>query len=73
MKYKFLNKESVQVKAEYLGHEKNCFFHGKIVGCSSTEMPVIGRMWLVELTVMFDDYPFSVVTVPELAIVRPTL
>lgn len=42
---------------------------GKIVGCASTEMAILGRFWLVEVDpgslIPNETYPFSVLSLPE--------
>ena len=48
---------------------------GRIVGCASTEMPVLGRMWLVMVSkhggyIPNEVYPFNTVSVPESQIFR---
>lgn len=43
---------------------------GRVVGCATTPLPVIGRMYMVQMVksnVPFpnDEYPFDVISVPE--------
>lgn len=42
---------------------------GKIVGVATIEMPVLGRLWIVEMVecsqVPNDTYPFNTISIPE--------
>jgi len=45
--------------------------YGKIVGCSTIELPVLGRMYIVEVITSTqplpsDTYPFTTIAVPEI-------
>lgn len=44
---------------------------GQIVGCSTIEMPVIGRMYIVKVFKSYPslpttEYPFNTISVPEI-------
>ena len=62
-KYRFYQDEIVTFR---LAH--HCGI-GKILGVSTSEMPVIGHMWIIQIvhcpTIPTNDYPFNTIIVPE--------
>lgn len=63
--YKFTNKQLVEIDTGIL---KGC---GKVLGVSTTSLPVIGDNYIVELLednldLPNEEYPFSVISVPEI-------
>lgn len=47
---------------------------GLIVGCSTTEMAVLGRLWIIRVVkcgaIPSEQYPFNTLTVPETSIIE---
>ncbi len=42
---------------------------GRIVGCATTELPILGRYYIVQFaTIISEDYPFNTLSVPEIQI-----
>jgi len=56
----------------YMGGDDKRYAEGMIVGCGSTEVFGLGRMWLVKVAKWVDrnEYPFSVVTVFDAWIIK---
>lgn len=41
---------------------------GKIVGCSSLDIPILGAFYIVELDEGIKDYPYKCISIPRCAI-----
>jgi hypothetical protein len=66
-KRKMKNKQIVEISSEYRKYWNGVVpQYGKVVGVAANDLPVIGRMIIVQLdTILSDDYPYSVIIIPE--------